>query len=454
MRAAVAPLVLAALAGCGGVDPDEALSGGDTTVFDASRNAFGLSARNISFERRQRFLVGNSLFTDPWVTAPSSVMTRDGLGPVFNASACAGCHVRDGRGQPPAAGEEMLSMLARISLPGVDAHGGPLAVPGYGGQLQPRSIAGVPAEVRTEVRWDEIEGAYADGTPYLLRRPILDVVETAFGPLPSETQFSLRAAPVVFGLGLLQCVPEEDLLANADEGDADGDGVSGRPNRVWDAVRGRVALGRFGWKANQPTLTQQNQGAFLGDIGITGPLFPEPNCAEGQTDCASAPSGGAPELTGEIAELVDVYVTLLAPPARRDIADPQVVLGRALFAQAGCESCHVASLRTGECPGAGELAHQRIRPYTDLLLHDLGEGLADHRPDFEAGGTEWRTPPLWGVGLIERVNDHLYLLHDGRARGFEEAILWHGGEAETARERFRAMPSADRAALVRFLQSL
>ncbi|MBZ0121194.1 MAG: thiol oxidoreductase, partial [Sandaracinaceae bacterium] len=240
MRAAVAPLVLAALAGCGGVDPDEALSGGDTTVFDASRNAFGLSARNISFERRQRFLVGNSFFTDPWVTAPSSVMTRDGLGPVFNASACAGCHVRDGRGQPPAAGEEMVSMLARISLPGVDAHGGPLAVPGYGGQLQPRSIAGVPAEVRTEVRWDEIEGAYADGTPYLLRRPILDVVETAFGPLPSETQFSLRAAPVVFGLGLLQCVPEEDLLANADEGDADGDGVSGRPNRVWDAVRGRV----------------------------------------------------------------------------------------------------------------------------------------------------------------------------------------------------------------------
>lgn len=435
-------------------EPGEERSGGDTTVFDESRGAFSHVASNATFERGQVFAVGNAFFTDPWVTAPGSVMSRDGLGPVFNANACAACHVRDGRGRPPEGDEEMLSALVRISVPGEDAHGGPAPVPGYGGQIQPRAIAGVTPEAATRVSWDEETVEYADGEVASLRRPTLEIRDGAFGPFLAELLTSMRVAPMVFGLGLLECVPEDAIVAREDPDDADGDGVSGRVNRVWDEAAGAVALGRFGWKANQPSLAQQNQGAFLGDMGLTSPLFGEAECAEGQTECASAPSGGSPEIEPEIADAVIVYVTLLASPARRDVGDGEVLRGRDLFADAGCASCHVPVMDTAECEGFPELEHQRIRPYTDLLLHDMGEGLADGRPDYLASGSEWRTPPLWGLGLLGLVNDHELLLHDGRARGFAEAILWHAGEAEASRERFRTMPAADREALLAFLRSL
>jgi len=431
----------------------EARSGGDTTVFDITRNAYGLSARNLTFDERSTFLVGNSFFNDNWVTAPASTTSRDGLGPVFNARSCSGCHDRDGRGRPPEGDEEMLSMLLRVSIPGEGPQGGPAPVPGYGLQLQPRAIRDVSPEVRTRVAWETVEGAYADGEPYALRRPIIHIEEAAFGPLPDALLVSPRVAPPVYGLGLLEAIPEETLLALADPDDADGDGVSGRVNRVWDAARGEAVLGRFGWKANEPNLSQQNQGAFLGDIGVTSPLFPDPECADGQAACAAAPSGGEPELTPDIVAFVDFYVSTLAVPARRDVEDPSVLRGKALFLAAGCGGCHVPRLETGDHP-IEALAHQTIRPFTDLLLHDMGEGLADGRPDFEASGTEWRTPPLWGIGLLPVVNGHTLLLHDGRARGFAEAVLWHGGEAEAARESFRAMSADERADLVRFLESL
>jgi CxxC motif-containing protein (DUF1111 family) len=431
--------------------PGEELSGGGATVFDDTSDAYSHPAHGTSPEVEQRFLVGNSFFTDPWVTAPASVETRDGLGPVFNANACAGCHVRDGRGRPPEADEEMVGALVRVSIAGDD---GASPVAGYGDQLQTRSIAGVPAEVATRVEWVEIEGGYADGEPYSLRRPVLTIRDPAFGPLPPDLQTSMRVAPAVYGLGLLACVTEATLLEPADPDDANGDGISGRPNRVWDAARGESALGRFGWKANQPSIAQQNQAAFGGDMGLTTPLFPDANCAEGQDACRAAISGGEPEVVPSIVELVDLYVALLAPPARREVGDAEVLRGRDLFTALGCASCHRASMTTGPCEEHPELAHQAIRPFTDLLLHDMGEELADGRPDFEASGREWRTPPLWGVGLLDRVNGHTFLLHDGRARGFAEAILWHGGEAEDAREQFRGLPRADRQALLAFLESL
>jgi CxxC motif-containing protein (DUF1111 family) len=451
--------LLVVLAACGddgrGYEPGEELSGGDTTVFDRGRNAFALSARNLKGERRDKFFVGNALFNRNWVTAPSSTTGLDGLGPTFNASSCSACHFKDGRGAPPASpGEPFLGLLLRLSIPGQDAHGGPVGDPVYGGQLNHRAILGVPAEATSAVIYEEVPGTFADGTPYSLRRPTYQIADLAFGPLAPDLMVSPRTAPFMIGLGLLEAVDEATILALADEDDADGDGISGRANQVWDPKSQRTRTGRFGWKANQPGLEQQNAGAFLGDIGITSPLFPDESCPPAQTACAAAPNGGAPELDQEKLDEVTYYSRLLAVPARRDFEDPEVLRGKALFREAGCAGCHVPVLATAALDGFPELDAQTIRPFTDLLLHDMGEDLADGRPDFLASGREWRTPPLWGIGLVGVVNDHTLFLHDGRARGFAEAILWHGGEGERAREAFRTLGAAERAALIRFLESL
>ncbi len=436
-------------------DPAEIDAAGTGTVYDVTRNAYNHSMRGMDRDERGDFAVGNNLFGDNWVMAPSSTSARDGLGPVYNALSCGSCHFQDGRGQPPESGE-MVSMLVRLSVPGEGAHGGPRLEPTYGEQLQPRSILGVPAEGGTELGWEEVPGSYADGTPYSLRRPVLAFRELMFGPMADDVMTSLRVAPPVYGLGLLEAIPEEAILARSDPDDRDGDGISGRANRVWDAERSETVLGRFGWKANQPNLRQQTAGAFLGDIGITSSIFPMRECGPMQSECMSAIDGGEdglPELSDAFLDFVVFYGRTLSVPGRRDADDPQVLEGRALFRTVGCASCHVPEQRTGPSDIA-VLADQRIWPYTDLLLHDMGEGLADHRPDFLASGSEWRTPPLWGIGLLRAVNRHDFLLHDGRARGFAEAILWHGGEAEAAREAFVTMSASERAALVRFLESL
>jgi CxxC motif-containing protein (DUF1111 family) len=452
-------LLLGWLAACGddadAYEPGEELSGGDTTVFDVGRNAFALSARNLVGERRDAFFIGNSVFNRNWVTAPSSTTGVDGLGPTFNASSCSACHFKDGRGAPPESpGEPFLGLLLRLSIPGQGAHGGPLDEPVYGGQFNHRAILGVPAEGSAIVEYEEVPGAFADGAPYSLRRPTYRLADLAFGPIDPRVLISPRTAPFMIGLGLLEAVDEAAILALADEGDADGDGISGRPNQVWDPKAQATRLGRFGWKANQAGLEQQNAGAFVGDIGITSLLFPAENCPPAQTACAAATSGGAPELDQDKLDEVTYYSHLLAVPARRDFEAPDVLRGKALFRDAGCAGCHVPALHTGSLAGFPELEGQTIRPFTDLLLHDLGDDLADGRPDFLAGGREWRTPPLWGLGLVGVVNDHTLLLHDGRARGVAEAILWHGGEAARAREAFRTMSAGDRAALIRFLESL
>ena len=461
----LAAAFMAALgAGCGGAEvdppamlaaePGEELSGGDTTVFDATPNAFSYSARNMTSERRSDFFVGNSFFKDSWVTAPASTEGRDGLGPLYNARSCSACHFKDGRGAPPEPGEPMVSMLIRLSAPGSGEHGGPAPDPAYGGQLQPSAIAGVAPEGEATVTYEEVPGAYGDGEPYALQRPSYAITGLAYGPLAEGAMMSPRTAPAMIGLGLLEAVPEEAIVALADPDDADGDGISGRPNRAWDARRGVEALGRFGWKATQPTVDQQTAGAFLGDMGITTPLFPAQECAPLQADCLAAPSGGEPEASEDVLARVVFYSATLAVPARRAWQDPEVLRGKALFQEAGCGACHTPKLTTGALSGYPELSGQVIRPYTDLLLHDMGEGLSDERPDIDASGSEWRTPPLWGLGLIEVVNGHDRLLHDGRAQGIAEAILWHGGEAEASREAFRTMSREDRGAMLRFLESL
>jgi CxxC motif-containing protein (DUF1111 family) len=463
MRKLICCWILVLAAACGQDDPapvvpqpepGEELSGGvNGTVLDIGRESYSHPLEALDGDEERAFFRGKAVFRDGWVAAPSSTETRDGLGPYFHARSCFACHVRDGRGRPPAEGEPLISMLFRLSVPGAGEHGAPLPEPTYGGQLQPFALSGLTPEAGVRIEYEDVAGAYGDGTPYTLRRPIYTVVDEADGPMRDDVLMSPRVAPSMIGLGLLEAVPEADILALADPDDADGDGVSGRPNQVWNVERGAVALGRFGWKANQPDLLQQTAGAFNGDIGITSRLFPADDCTAAQTACAGALSGGEPELIDPFLEDVTFYARTLAVPGRRGWDTPDVLAGKQLFGDIGCAGCHTPSLRTGPSPIAA-LADQDIRPYTDLLLHDMGEALADGRPDFQAGASEWRTPPLWGLGLLATVNEHTTLLHDGRARDAAEAILWHGGEAEDARELFRNLPAPERAQLIAFLESL
>jgi CxxC motif-containing protein (DUF1111 family) len=434
---------------------DDARSGGDGTIFDETRDAFARPLGNLHGDRRDDFFLGNSTFNRGWVTAPASVADFDGLGPFFNATNCSGCHFKDGRGRPPEApNEKFLSMLIRLGIPGKNEHGGPMPDPAYGDQLQEDSILGVPAEGTSRVTYVEVPGKFADGTAYSLRRPTYTIENLGYGPLHPEVKLSPRTAPFLVGLGLLEAVSEATIVALADPDDANHDGISGRPNRVWSAEQQATVLGRFGWKANQPSLNQQNAGAFLGDMGITSALFPNEGCSASQEQCKAAPTGPAPQLRDPLLQQLTYYTKTLGVPGRRNVDALDVRRGRKLFDEARCSGCHVATLETGTMPGIPELDHQVIHPFTDLLLHDMGPELADDRPDFEASGSEWRTAPLWGIGLINTVNRHTYLMHDGRARGFAEAILWHGGEAAKSREAFVAMSKSNRDAIVAFLESL
>ena len=433
----------------------EELAGGMTTIFNTTPNAFGQPAPGLEREDELYFFVGNSFFNQNWVQAPASTTARDGLGPLFNSRSCAGCHFKDGRGRPPAfQGELPVGFLMRLSVPGHDLHRTPTAEPNYGLQLQEAAIDGVAAEGSVRIEYTPVTGAFADGTPYELRRPAYFVDEPAYGPLDPEVMLSPRVANQMIGLGLLEAIDEADLLASADPTDRDGDGISGRPNQVWDLYNNRIAVGRFGWKANQPHVLQQVASAFAGDMGITTGLLPLAACQPAQADCLAAPDGGAPEIADDDLLKVVLYASALAVPARRGWDDPTVLHGKELFRELGCATCHTPKFTTGIHPTIPALSHQTIYPYTDLLLHDMGEELADGRPDYLAGGREWRTPPLWGIGLVPTVNGHTRYLHDGRARSLMEAVLWHGGEAEAARDRVLTLPAKDRDALIRFLESL
>lgn len=417
------------------------------------QTAFALPAPNLDAKQLRDFAFGNRLFNTNWVIAGSSTATFDGLGPLFNRVSCSGCHVRDGRGRPPEPGEPMESMLVRVSVPGADSHGGPKGHPIYGDQIQDRAIPGHEREAQVVLTWEEAGGRYADGEPYSLRKPKIELRDPAYGPLGEDLLMSPRVAQGMVGLGLLEAVPDAALLEMADPDDADGDGISGRVNRVWNSAQQGASIGRFGWKANQPTVRQQVAGAAAGDIGITSTVAQADACTPPQKACREALSGGTPEMSDAFLAKLVMYSQTLAVPDRRHVGDAQVERGGALFVSAGCAGCHRPTLQTGAHELA-QVSHQTIHPFTDLLLHDMGEGLADGRPDFEAGGSEWRTTPLWGLGLIQDVNGHELLLHDGRARGPAEAILWHGGEAQKSKETFRAMPKADREALIAFLRSL
>ena len=402
------------------------------------------------------FLHGNRVFNANW--APAGRFdddARDGLGPHYDALGCARCHVKNGRGRPPDPDRgDPGTLILKISQPGADPRRPPAPDPRYGGQLNYRAVAGIRPKGRIRVDYEEVGGRFADGEPYSLRRPRFSVAEAAYGPFPTDLETSPRLPPPVIGLGLVEALPEDDLLSRADPEDADGDGISGRANYVIDPEDGRRKIGRFGWKAGAASLRQQTAGALSSDMGVTSPVFPQPNCPAADAACRAHPQGGEPEIAAADFRPLVFYMQLLSPAGRRDTADPQVVAGAEIFEDIGCAACHTVQMTSGRHPEAGVLSDLVFHPYSDFLLHDMGEGLADGRSEFLASGREWRTPPLWGLGRTREVEGHGFYLHDGRARSPAEAILWHGGEGAKARDAFVRLSKARRQALLRFLDSL
>ncbi len=415
--------------------------------------AYSQPITSLTEAQRASFQKGRSLVRQVWVIPPSENRDIAGLGPLYNRISCIACHAANGRGfAPERPGETMRSMLVRLSIPGTDVHGGPLPHPVYGDQLNENGVPGVSGEGRAELHYTERTLSLGGGEQAALRTPELRFRDMAYGPLPDTLMTSPRIAPAIFGLGLLEAVPESAILQMAMSKKPAG--IAGRANFVWDAERHKTVVGRFGWKANVPSLRQQVAAAFVGDLGITSRIFPGENCMPSQTACLASPSAGTPELSSGQLEDTVFYHLALAVPRQRNQDDLDVQRGAKLFREARCAACHVPELHTGDFPRLPGLAHQIIRPYTDLLLHDMGEGLADHRPDFLASGREWRTPPLWGIGLAQKVNPKAGFLHDGRARTILEAILWHGGEGEFSARTVRDMSPAERRALLKFVESL
>lgn len=423
-------------------------AGGSQTVFISGSNAFSQGFPGLTGDHALNHEVGDAAFEATFVSSPAPI--NQGLGPIFNNVSCVSCHVGDGRGKAPEPGENLMSLLIRISIPGQDEHGGSVDVPFFGGQFQHRSVFGAEPEGDVNVSYAYQTLQFSDGTSYEMRKPSYSLINT-YLPLPGGVMISPRLAPPVFGLGLLEAIPDANILAKEDVNDSDGDGISGKANYVWNVLEKRKTLGKFGWKAGNPTLMQQTASAYLQDMGITTFIFPQ-EASYGQPQYDNL--NDDVELSDSLLYAVNFYLKTLAVPARRNVTDPAAIRGKELFTQAKCASCHTPKQRTAVNVAFKELSNQLIFPYTDLLLHDMGDELSDDRPDHMATGNEWRTPPLWGIGLTEIVNGHGNFLHDGRARNLTEAIMWHGGEAEYSANFFKNLPTYDRNAMLKFLKSL
>ncbi|MDQ0563109.1 CxxC motif-containing protein (DUF1111 family) [Rhizobium mesoamericanum] len=449
----------------------EAMQAGSATSIDpVTENSFSHISAAMPFEEEQPFRLGNALFKKLWVSAPSSTQASDGLGPLFNARSCMSCHLNDGRGRPPEGRVSATSMFLRLARPAITpdeqhaiANAEIINFPDriYGRQLQDLAVPGLPSEGKMAIRYAEEPVALGDGETVSLRRPIYEVIDLGYGPLDPATTISPRVAPAMIGLGLIEAVPEADILAHADPEDANADGIHGKPAIVRDHRTGKIALGRFGWKAQNASVRDQSADAFSNDIGISTPDRPDPygDCTKAEAKCREMPSGvqeglGKEEAPGPILDLVTFYSANLAVPARRKASFPETLQGKRIFYESGCISCHVPKFVTRKDGADKVRSFQLIWPYSDFLLHDMGEGLADGQQVGSANGREWRTPPLWGIGLTQTVSGHSFFLHDGRARNLTEAILWHGGEAQKARDAFASLPKDDRQALITFLESL
>ncbi|MBF7072199.1 c-type cytochrome [Glaciecola sp. MH2013] len=479
---------------------DALLPGGDLTANRLSDHSYVEVSKKLSAMQRLDFWTGFSLFRDPWVIAPSSTADRDGLGPLFNTRSCISCHSGGARGPATLEGISKPSSLvlrlgqvweaseqpnqlaedeSKRAMMMTKAFESSSTFARYGGQIQPRAIQiqhpsmskPLVGEAKLDLRYTTLKGTYADGSEYELRQPNYRLHDLAFGSLSEGTDLSPRFAPPIFGSGLLDAISEDDLIAQADPNDIDGDGISGKYNQV-PLIRHQASnqqsdelrIGRFGWKAKHPTLMQQVAAAFVDDIGITNNYFPDETCSTNEKDCQIAALLGLPKATKASRKPVEIPDKLLnlvlkvnlfmAVPPARDLSSPSAISGRKLFYQAKCHSCHTPSYTTSEDYPIEALAKQKIWPYTDLALHDMGPALADNVVEYSATGQEWKTPPLWGIGLRKAYQSDAVYLHDGRAQTIEEAILWHGGEAQASKEFFKQLDAASRADLLTFLNAI
>ena len=465
-------------------DPQEIKQGGDTGISITSSESYSKPSSNITASRKGSFFIGNAFFRQPWVIAPASTDSRDGLGALFNVAACQSCHVKDGRGHAPmTADDDADSLLIRLAMPATtdeqrqqlkDSLIEKVAHPMYGGQLQDRGIQGVPAEARISVQWTDKPVAFADGHVETLRSPTFNLTKPGYGPFDDELMVSPRIALPMIGLGLLEQIPDEAIKKQAVQANNANVGISGKFNWVMDPQTGKVALGRFGWKAGQTKLLTQNQSAFNEDMGLTSNIRPNESCTPMQTACINATTGadeqgnGKPpvEVNDEVAKFVEFYTRNLAVPHRRDADDKLVLAGKKRFYDMGCQSCHTPRYQLPKTDDDHLEQHgQVIYPYTDLLLHDMGDDLADRtiagklpskelQVEFLANSYEWRTPALWGIGLAQTVDPQATFLHDGRARTLMEAVLWHGGEAGKQKQKVLMLDKQGRAELNAFLKSL
>ena len=427
------------------------LSGGSTTVFREGPNAFGMPLSNITRANRRAHVVGNSFFNKNWVFAPSSTTARDGLGPLYHARSCSGCHVRDGRGAPTKDGRTGIGLLFRLYLPGSSR-----GDPNLGLQLAVNAAPGIEPEGRVEITYEPVREKLDDRHTVTLRRPKYTLkANSVYGQAHPETLLSPRLAQPLVGLGLLESVEEKTILALADPDDGNKDGISGRASYVLNPENQQTELGRFGWKASQPSLRLQTAIAFLRDIGITNSIYPDEDFTTAQAKIIKPSThGNLPEIDDSKLNRVVTYLRTLAPPAQRQPKAEKVTRGEELFTHAGCAKCHTPTLKTGPNAPIDELKNQVIRPYTDLLLHDMGDALSDGIDKPGVSGKEWRTPPLWGIGLTETVNGNTFYLHDGRARTLEEAIMWHGGEGLAAKRAYSSFSREERQLVWQFLNSL
>lgn len=462
------------------ISETEEFPGGQGSVSNEPFPSFMKPAANLAQSLKPEFHAGKALAHQPWVKAPTITNARDGLGPIYNARTCLACHINGGRGKMPNDNSEVLfSAFLRLSIPGENKVNGVVSEPTYGDQLQSQSVSlahqlrtrvsrsdvknpDVNPEAYVYVNWETKTFVYPDGKKIELRFPEIDIQNLGYGEMHTDVLMGIRVAPPMQGVGLLEAIDQKDIDAYADPDDENEDGISGRINLVWDFEANKTVPGRFGLKANKSSIRFQTAGAFAGDMGITNPVFPHESCTEKQTICLQTPNGNdisegsdvAVELPESLLKLVVNFTKNLGVPKRRNSSSPEVSDGRDYFYSIGCHQCHRPSYVTRQLTDFPHLSKQTIWPYTDLLLHDMGPELGDRRPDYLATGNEWRTPPLWGVGLGEQVNGSNNLLHDGRAQSVEEAIIWHGGEAQETRTRFVNLPLKHRQALIAFVESL
>lgn len=429
-------------------EPGEENAGGINTIDLESSNTFDTPSPALTQDELKKHRDGLSLFEGIFVTNPATI--QGGLGPLFNASSCEGCHVKNGRAGFPIFQNDLGGLLIRISQNGTGPNGQPLEVNYFGTQLQNKAVFGKIPEAQVNWTFEYTDEVFADGEIITLQKPKFFILNP-YTTLSGNILISPRIAPPIFGLGLLDAISENTIIANSDENDKDQDGISGRVNYVWDDQNNKVSVGKFGWKANQPNLYQQTAKAFHEDMGLTSTLYSKES-STGQTQYDGL--NDDPELSTQDLILSTFYIQSLGAPKRRNATNSTILRGKQIFMEAKCGSCHLPKLYTSNSIEAPFNSNQTIYPYTDLLLHDMGTGLADNRPDFLANGQEWKTPPLWGIGLTELVNGHSNFLHDGRARNLMEAILWHDGEAKKSKDQIKKLNKTDRNSLLSFLKSL